>query len=57
MRITIYKKKKLLIINGQMKKISLCKIRFYTEPGSYVRSQVKVDLDLYAYATKSDLKG
>ena len=40
-----------------MKKISLCKIRFYTEPGSYVRSQVKVDLDLSAYAMKSDLKG
>lgn len=38
-----------------MKKILSCEIRLYPEPDSYVRSKVKLDLDLPDYATKSDL--
>ena len=43
------------LIAGLTKNISQ-KIGFYPEPDSYSRSKIKVELDLFNYTTKSDLK-
>ena len=43
------------LIAGLTKNISQ-KIDFYPEPDSYSRSKIKVELDLFNYTTKSDLK-
>lgn len=45
------------LIVAQIKKISLYKISYFPELDSYDRYNVKTDLDLINYATKSDLKG
>ena len=45
------------LIPGYTKMISLYKISYFSEPYNHSKNQIKVELDLPDYATKSDSKG
>ena len=47
---------KIHLIIGQIKKISLNKISNFPEPYSCNKKKIKVELDFFKYATKSDLQ-
>ena len=51
--------RKVMIIDsivGQIKKISLHKMSYYSEPDSHSRNKIKDKLDLFNYATKPKAK-
>ena len=43
-------------ITGCNKKILLNKMRYYWEPDTHIRSNIKIELFLFSYATKSDVE-
>ena len=44
------------LIAWKIKKISLYKMVYYSEPDNYGRTKIKVELDLSNYATKPEVK-
>ena len=44
------------VIAGQIKKIPLYKMNYYSKPHSHSRNKIKVELDLSIYITKSGVK-
>ena len=44
------------LIAWKIKKMSLYKMVYYSEPDNYGRTKIKVELDLSNYATKPEVK-
>ena len=44
------------LIVGLIKKMLLFKMSYFAEPYDHSKNEIKVDLNLFNYATKSDLK-
>ena len=44
------------LIVGLIKKISLYKMNYFPEPHTLSKNEIKVELDLSTYSTKSDIK-